>query len=153
MAASTHAKGRATAAFEAMGPTTGGNVICQIVHHSITANLSANDVFQLIKVPLDAVIVNGWIAADAGAGSAFTFTVGDGASANRYVPSSSVSVSQTMQNFVRDLSGATTGLGHKYTAADTIDIKFTAITATVALDFTLAVFYIVDGQTGGVVTS
>ena len=151
MAASTHAKGRATAAFQAMGPTTGGNMICQIVHHSVTAALSANDVFQLIKVPIDAVIVGGWIAMDST--SAFTFTVGDGASTNRYIPSSSVSASQTMQNFIRDLSGQTTGLGHKYTAADTLDVLFSAITATVNLDFTLAVFYIVDGQTGGVVLS
>lgn len=151
MAASTHAVGRATTAYQAMGPTNGGNVVCQIVHYSLTANASANDVYQMIKVPNGAVIVNGWIAMDST--SAFTFTVGDGGSANRYVPSSSVSASQTMQNFVRDLSGATTGLGHQYTADDTVDVKFTAVTATVGLDWTLCVFYLVDGQTGGVVSS
>ena len=151
MAASLHAVGRATSAFQAMGPTAGGNVITQVVHHSLSADASADDVFQMFKVPIGAVIVGGWIALDST--NAFTFVVGDGADVDRYVPSSSVSASQTIQNFVRDLSGATSGLGHKYTANDTIDVKITGVTATVALDFTLCVFYVVDGQTGGVVSS
>ncbi len=151
MGVSTHAKGRAGAAFQAMGPTTGGNVITQIAHYSLSADASANDVFQMIKVPIGAVIVGGWIALDST--NAFTFEVGDGADVDRYVPSSSVSASQTMQDFIRDLSGQTSGAGHKYTANDTIDVKITGVTATVALDFTLCVFYVVDGQTGGVVSS
>jgi len=151
MAASTHAVGRATAAFEAMGPTAGGNLVCQVVHHSVTADLSANDVLQMIKVPIDAVVVGGWITMDST--NAFTYTVGDAGSAARYVPASSVSGSQTQKNFVRDLSSGVSGCGHKYTAADTIDITFTAVTATVNLDFTLCVYYLVDGQTGGVVLS
>jgi len=142
MAASTHAKGRATAAFQAMADTNGGNVICQIVHHSVTAALSANDVIQMIKVPIDAVVIGGWITMDSG--DAFTYTVGDGASTARYVPTSSVSGSQTQKDFIADLSGAVSGAGFKYTAEDTIDVKFTAITATKNLDFTLCVFYVVD---------
>ena len=151
MSAETHAVAGATAAFQPMGPTNGGNEVTVIKHHSVTADLSANDVLQVIKVPIGAVITGGWIAMDST--DAFTFTVGDGASTARYIPSSSVSASQTMQNFVRDLSGQTTGLGHKYSANDTIDVKFTGVTATVNLDFTLCIKYIVDGQTGGVVSS
>ena len=151
MAASTHAVGRATAAYQAMGPTNGGNVVCQIVHHSLTANASANDVFQMIKVPNGSVMVGGWLAIDST--GAFTYTVGWGGDADGFVPSSSVSASQTMQNFVRDLSGQVTKLGHQFTADDTVDITFTAVTATVALDWTLCVFYLVDGQTGGLVSS
>jgi len=154
MSASLHAVGRATTAFQPMGPANGGNVITQIVHHSLTANPSANDVFQMIKVPIDAVIVGGWLSLDST--SAFTFTVGDGGDTARYIGGTipaSVSASQTMHLFAQDLSGGVSGCGHKYTATDTIDIKFTAITATTALDFTLCVKYIADGQTGGVVSS
>lgn len=142
MANSLFARGRATAAFQPMGPTNGGNMVCQVAHYSVTADLSANDVFQMIKVPLGAVVVGGWIALDST--DAFTFTVGDGGSAARYIPSNSVSASQTQQNFVRDLSGQVSGIGHKYTAADTIDVTFTGVTATVNLDFTVCVYYLVD---------
>ena len=119
MAASTHAKGRATAAFEALQHCSGGNLICQIVHHSVTADLSANDVIQMIKVPNGAVVTGGWITMDST--NAFTYEVGDGADTNRFVTSSSVSGSQTNKNFVRDLSSAIAGVGHAYTADDTID--------------------------------
>ena len=152
MAASTHAVGRATAAFQAMGPTNGGNVVSQIVHHSVTANLSANDVLQVIKVPIGAVVLDLKITMDST--DAFTYTVGDGGSAARYIASSSVSASQTSKQLWSDLSGALqTGIGHKYTANDTIDVTFTAVTATVDLDFTIYVMYLVDGQTGGITSS
>lgn len=151
MGASTHAKGRATTAFQPMGPTAGGNVISQIANYSVTADLSANDVFQMIKVPIDAIVIGGWISLDSS--NAFTFTVGDGVDVDRYLVDGSVSGSNTMHVFPLDASGITTGSGHKYTADDTIDVKFSAITATVALNFTLCVFYIVDGQVGGVATN
>ncbi len=152
MSASTHAVGRATAAFQAMGPTNGGNAIAQIVHHSVTADLSANDVIQVIKIPIDAVILDLKITLDST--DAFTYTVGDGGDPDRYIKSSSVSASQTSKELWGDLSGTLqTGLGHKYTAEDTIDVTFTAVTATVALDFTISVLYIVDGQTGGITLS
>lgn len=151
MANSVHAVGRATAAFQAMGPTTGGNLICQVVHHSLSADASANDVFQLMKIPIGAVVVYGGLVIDST--NAFTFSLGDGGSVGRYLSGKSVSVSQTAYAFLRDLSGATSGIGHKYTANDTIDIKLTAVTATVNLDFTLTVFYVLDGQVGGVTSS
>jgi len=152
MAASTHAVARATSAFQAMGPTNGGNTITQIVHHSLTANLSANDVLQVIKVPIDAVVIDLKITMDST--DAFTYTVGDAGDADRYIKSASVSASQTSKQLWGDLSGTLqTGIGHKYTADDTIDVTFTAVTATVALDFTIYVMYIVDGQTGGITSS
>ena len=114
--------------------------------------MSTNDVFQMIKVPIDAVIVGGNIVIDSS--GIYTYTVGDGASNARYIPASSVSLSQTSKNFVSDLSSNIAGTGHKYTAADTIDVKFTAVgSAGSNTDFTLTVFYIVDGQTGGTVSS
>ena len=88
MGVSTHAVGRATDAFQAMGPTNSGNQVTIVVHHSVTADLSANDVLQIIKIPNGAVITGGWISLDSS--SAFTFEVGDGGDPNRFVTSASV---------------------------------------------------------------
>lgn len=142
MAASTHAVGRATSAYQAMGPTQGGNIVGVTAKHSLTANASANDVFQMIKVPAGATIVDGWLSADSS--DAFTFQVGDGGSAGRFLTGASVSGSATSHVFPKRL------LGYNYTSEDTIDVKLTAVTATKALNFTLTVFYLVDGQTSGV---
>ena len=151
MSASLFARGYATAAYQAMGPTNGGNEIVRVFHYSCTASPSANDVYQMIKVPEGAVITGGWLMVDSD--SAFTISVGDGADVDRYISGASVSASQTTHGFIRDLSGATSGLGHKYTADDTIDIKLTAVSGSKALDWTLCVKYVVDDQTGGVVSS
>lgn len=152
MAASLHAVAGATSANQPRGQSGGGNEITAIFHHSLTANASANDVFQCIKIPSGAVVTGGYIIVDST--DAFTLLVGDGANTSRYIgATSSVSASQTYHDFGRDLSGQLCGLGHKYTADDTIDVKLTAVTATVALDWTLCIKYVLDGQTGGVASS
>ena len=138
MAASTHAVGKATTAFQAVGPTSTGNMVCVTADYSLTANASANDVFQMIKVPVGATIVDGWISMDSS--DAFTYTVGDGDDVDRFIASSSVSGTATGASFARKLMPKT------YTAEDTIDVKLTAVTATVALNFSLTVMYLVDGQ-------
>ena len=152
MGASTHAKGRATGAFEHMAHTAGGNLICQVAHHSISAAISNDDVFQMIKVPKGAVIVGGWIALDSS--STGTFTVGDAADTNRHLGTASVSLSNTIHHFGGNVLGITTGMGHKYSAEDTIDVKFSAVgSAGSSLDWTLCVFYLMEstGATGGAV--
>lgn len=141
MAASTHAKGRATAAYQAMGPTNGGNSIWQVATYSITAALSANDVLQMIKIPSGATIIDGYtrfIGAPA-----FAWTVGDGGSTNRFatvVTASASAATGTLNAFLRKV------LPYTYTSDDTIDIKVTVVTATTNAKFTLAVNYVVDGQ-------
>lgn len=141
MAASTHARGRATAAFQPMGHAIGGNVICQTAHYSTTAAASANDVIQMIKVPKGAVIVDGWITMDSS--GAFTFSVGDGSSVARFQASASVSGAATQQIFLKSK------LGHEYTADDTIDVKLTGIAGSIAAhNISLTVYYLVDGQAG-----
>jgi hypothetical protein len=143
MAASTHARGRATAAFQAMGPTNGGNTITQIAHYSLTANASANDVFPMIKIPAGATITDGYLKMVGIAG--FAYTVGDGGDAARFVAATTVSASTTgtTVSFLKSV------IPYTYDSADTIDVKMTVVAASVAQAFTLVVSYVVDGQNDG----
>jgi len=130
-----------------MGATNGGNTICVTAAHSLTANASANDVFQMIKIPNGAKIVDGYITISSAA-DAFTYTVGDGGSTARFVASSSVSSGDTTQAFIRKgvlpyKVSLTANANPQY---DTIDVKLTAVTATVAVNWDLTVWYLVDGQ-------
>lgn len=141
MGASTHARGRATEAFEAMGPAQGGNVVCVTGRYSMTANPSANDVFQMVKIPAGAMIIEGWFNAVGAA--AFIYTVGDGDSTARFVAATTMSASTavgTSKSFSR------IAIPYTYATADTIDIKMTAVAASTVQSFSLTVFYLVDGQ-------
>jgi hypothetical protein len=145
MAASTHAVAGAKSKFQPVGPSAGGNLICVTKHYSLTANASANDVFQMIKIPNGARVVDGYIALDSV--GAFTYTVGDGGDPDRFIAASSVSGSATDASFSKEV------LPYQYSLSanaspqyDTVDVKLTAVTATVALSFDLTVFYLVDGQ-------
>lgn len=137
MAASTHAVAKAVSTVQPVGDTAGGNAITVTSYYSATANLSANDVFQMVQIPNGATVIDGYTTMTSS--DAFTYTVGDGASTARFVPSSSVSGAFTIARF-------SDGLPHQYTADDTIDIKFTAVTATKHLSFWLTVTYLMDGQ-------
>ena len=138
--ADTHARGRASAAFEAMGPTQGGNLVCVTAKYSLTAAPSANDVFQMLKIPAGATIIDGYIVASGALG--FAYQVGDGDSNARFVATYTVSASTTgtTKSFIR------TVLPHTYTSADTIDVKAIVIAASTASAFSLTVWYLADGQ-------
>lgn len=144
MGASTHAVAGARAGFQAMGPTSGGNSVWVVKTYSVSAALSANDVLQMMKIPNGATIIDGYtrfIGAPA-----FAWTVGDGNSTARYAAALTASASAatgTVNPFSKSQ------LPYTYTADDTIDIKLTVVTATVNAQFTLAVNYVVDGQTDG----
>lgn len=144
MAASTHARGRATAAFQAMEHTGSGNMVCVTARYSLTANLSANDVIQMIKIPAGATIVDGYLKMTGALG--FAYEVGDGDSSTRFTAATTVSASTTgtVVSFLRSV------LPFTYTSADTIDVKATVIAASTASNFALTVFYLVDGQTDAI---
>lgn len=140
MAASTHARGRASTAFQAMGPTNGGNVICVTARYSLTANLSANDVIQMIKIPAGATIVDGYLKMAGALG--FAYIVGDGGNTSRFVAATTVSASTTgtTVSFLRSV------MPYTYASDDTIDVKATVIAASTVQSISLTVFYLVDGQ-------
>lgn len=147
MAASTHAVGRAATAFQPLAHSGGGNLACQTVHYSLTADASAGDTFQMIKIPNGATIVD--LMFEGNSSDAFTYTVGDGVDPDRFIASASISAAASRGVVVA------AALPYRYSLSanadpqhDTIDVVLTAVTATVALDFQLTVFYLMDGQVG-----
>ncbi len=151
MAASTHARGKATTSFEPMGPTAGGNLVCVTASHTVSAALSAGDVFQMIKVPHGAVIVDGYMKVIGAAG--FVYEIGDGGDTARFLAADTVSASTATGTVFAFLKN---GLPYQYSIAptttnqwDTIDVKVTIIPgASVVQSWALTVFYMVDDAGG-----
>lgn len=118
-------------------------VIVDSVTTSITANVTANDIIESIKVPRGARILEVIAAAtdmDTGGSPTMSFQVGDGGSASRFI---GTSVIPTTAGIVRmDQFG---GVNYQYTADDTIDIKWIAVAATFAAGtISLIVMYRMD---------
>jgi hypothetical protein len=107
--------------------------------YTVSANLAAADVIQMVKVPSGAKIVDVKIAASATLGGTLTAEVGDGNSTNRFIVSGTfgqgaASAAQTL---------APAGVGYAYTADDTIDIKInTAATQATGAVITLVATYL-----------
>ena len=149
MAASTFARGKATTAFEPMGPTAGGNTVTRIASHSVTAALSANDVFQMIKVPNGAIITDGYMVAVGDLG--FAYEVGISGDSNKFVTVKTVSATTTgtvfafLKNLLPFNISVTANAPNQYI---TVDVKATVIAATVAAAWSLVVNYLVDDDGG-----
>lgn len=87
--------------------------------------ISAGDVWQMVKVPNGATIVDWYVVVAAGT-SSLTLNLGDGNSTGRYVTSQSM----TAASVVRAGGGtvaALTGFGYSYSAEDTIDVVFGSV--------------------------
>lgn len=144
MAASTHAVGKATASFQPTSETFGGNTVCVTAEYSLAANASANDVYQMIKIPSGATIIDGHVKMTGDLG--FAISVGDGGDAARFVAAYTCSATVTtgttkpfLQTVLPYTYSLTANANPQY---DTIDVKATVIAATVAMKFTLTVWYI-----------
>ena len=126
----------------AKGPTAGGNLVTRIRSRTLQAAASANDVYQMLNVPFGAIVVDGWLKMYSTI--AYTVTVGDGASTARYIASCSVSGTATFIRFASVAAGKN-GMPHTYSAADTIDIKTTAVGASIGgFIMTLCVQYLTE---------
>jgi len=149
MAASLFARGKATTAFEPMGPTAGGNLVTVVASHSVTAALSADDVFQMIKVPNGAIIIDGYMKVVGDLG--FAYEVGVGGDTNKFVTVNTVSATTTgtvfafLRNLLPFKISVTANAANQF---DTIDVKATVIAATVAQSWSLVVHYLVDDADG-----
>jgi hypothetical protein len=99
----------------------------RVVQRSFAIALSAGDVYQMVKVPVGAVITDMIVAFDLLGGGNATCTIGDGNSANRYFASLSTGASGTTR---MSLPG---GFGYAYTAEDTIDVTFSTVTSASAV--------------------
>jgi len=103
--------------------------------YELTAALVVNDVIQMVKVPMGATILDVKVASDdldTGSSPAAVLAVGDGTTAARFITGSTIAQGGGMASL-----GVVDGFLYKYTADDTIDIKFTTAPATGATEGTL----------------
>lgn len=117
-------------------------VNCVKSTHEFSAALVINDVFQMVKVPLGATILETILAVDdvdAATSELCTFAVGDGTTATRFI--AAAAIGRAAANVAR--LDQVDGLGYKYTAADTIDVKVIAApgSSATAGTITLVVIY------------
>lgn len=125
--------------------TVHGATVTQVTStFALSAALAAADVIELVKVPKGAVILDvvlGVDDLDSGATPAITLTVGDGDDTDRYIESSTVGQAGGVARLDNEV-----GVGHAYTAEDTIDVTVGTAPATGATtgDVRLVVTYALE---------
>lgn len=106
--------------------------------YTVAANLAANDVIEMVKVPAGATVQEVIVSASASVAATSTGQVGDGSDTDRYVTSGAIGGGAASLSRLN----AATGHGFKYTADDTIDILFTVqTTPTTGAVLKLTAFY------------
>lgn len=91
---------------------------------TVSANLGANDVVEMVKIPKGATVQEVIVSASASVAATSTGEVGDGDDTDRYVSSGSIGQGAASLSRLNNAAGH----GYTYTAEDTIDIKFTTQT-------------------------
>lgn len=106
--------------------------------YSVSSNLAANDVIQMVKIPAGATVLEIIASASASIGATATAEIGDGSDTDRFVTSGTFG--QGAASLTR--LNAATGNGYTYTAEDTIDIKIlTMATPATGATITLTAIY------------
>ncbi len=125
----------ASAAYSGVQPRAGLGV-CSVEGRKSVTSVTANDVIQMVKIPAGANILDVKVSGDGTTTNlAATITVGDGNSATRYITATSASGAMVLAG-INSIVG---GLGYEYSADDTIDITFSAVSVGSATATTLVV--------------
>jgi len=96
--------------------------------------IATNDIFQLIDVPAGALVLDVVAKVQTVEGATCTFHIGDGDTADGYLASVNGNTSANSHSFTCTTT-QTFGVGKRYTAADTIDLKLiTGTAAAVSVD-------------------
>jgi hypothetical protein len=110
--------------------------VSRVAQRSVAVALSAGDVYQMMKVPAGAVILDAVVITDLFGGGNATMTIGDDLDADRFFASLSTGASATNRMTLN------TGFGYSYSAENTIDITFSTVTSASAVgSVTLIVHY------------
>lgn len=118
----------------------GIETITSVGTFTVSTNLAAADVIQMVSVPKGAVICEVTMATSASLGTTLTASLGDGASTARYAASGTFG--QGAASMTRLTAAG--GVGYTYTADDTVDIVIvTAATPVTGATITVIVQYIV----------
>lgn len=112
----------ASAAYSRVQPRAGIGVNSVQGEIELTS-VTASDVVQMVKVPLGAAIIDVKVSGDGAGTITGTITVGDGNDPNRYITATSASGAMAAQS----INSAAGGVGYEYTATDTIDVTFDAV--------------------------
>lgn len=106
--------------------------------YTVSSNLATSDVIQMVKIPAGATIIDLIASASASVGATASATVGDGNDVDRFI-----TASQLGQGAAQLVAmNAATGHGYKYTADDTIDIRYASVaTPATGAVLTLTVTY------------
>jgi hypothetical protein len=104
--------------------------------HGLT--LAQNDIIQMVKVPIGAIVTDGFLLTGALGGSV-TADVGDGNTEDLYI--SAVSVASASCTAIFESTG-TAGVPYTYTVADTIDVKLEGANPSDSVAFALIVGYL-----------
>lgn len=99
--------------------------VARFVTYTVSANLSAGDVIQMLKVPSGACVISLDLWTDQfGTSNATIGGVGDGNSAARYIGSTS-----TSSSLAAIVSINPSAIGYSYSAEDTIDVTIGTVTS------------------------
>lgn len=128
---------------------TGQNMSVDVF--DLTAALANGDIIQMCSIPAGAKVTEVVIHTadlDSNGSPTISFTVGDGADADRFILTSTVMRTGGIAR-LDAVPTSTTGAGYEYTSADTIDIAVTANPATGATSGRIVAichYYIGDKQ-------
>lgn len=113
--------------------------------YEVAVQIVVNDVFQMVKVPKNATILEVICALDDNdGGSAAIADVGDGTTTGRFISATTISQGGGVVRLGQGITGVSAAdcLAYTYTAEDTVDIKFTTAPASTGTGtMTLVVIY------------
>lgn len=116
-------------------------VVARSAQYTFNPAESAGDVLQMIPIPKGAMVIDTQFQVNGHTGGNGTLQVGDGNSAARY---------STNSYSVSAVGRMVQGLGYSYSADDTIDVTFSAVTTGTAVGtIRLTVLYSFDNATDG----
>lgn len=130
----------ASAAYSGVQPRAGIGINSVQGEIELTS-VTANDVVQMVKVPLGAAIIDVKVSGDGAGTIVGTVSVGDGSDPDRFITATSASGAMAVQG----INSAAGGCGYEYTAADTIDVTFAAVsTGSGTMTLRLQALYTMD---------
>lgn len=110
--------------------------------YALTTNLIINDVIQVCKIPKGAVILDATVGMpDVDSATSIVWDLGDGTTTGRFISGSTIGRSAGVARLDQ-----VDGVGYKYTADDTIDLKVTTAPGTGVTSGTIrfAIVYTMD---------
>lgn len=132
--ATTYSSTAVASTVPARSPSSAGLTAVKATY-ALTGALVVNDVIQMVKVPLGAVIYGVVLSVpdlDSAGSPAVILAVGDGSDDDRFITGSTVGQAGGVA-----MLNAASGHGYTYTADDTVDVKVTTAPGTSATTGTI----------------